>query len=76
MTTKPMMAVVLSLVALPSFLLAQDDAQLKFIEKRDAKMAHEVFQKADWIFDYDKVREQAKASGKPIFAYFTRSYAG
>ncbi len=39
-------------------------------------MALEVFQKANWIFDYEAARAEAKKSGKPIFAYFTRSYAG
>ena len=35
----------------------------------------EVFQKANWIFDYDQAREAAKKSDKLIFAYFTRSYS-
>jgi hypothetical protein len=43
--------------------------------QRAEKMAKEVFKKADWTFDYDKARAEAKKSGKPIFAYFTRSYA-
>mgnify|MGYP001568017272 CR=1 FL=1 len=44
-------------------------------EKRDAKLAEGWLKKAPWILDYDKAREEAKASGKPLFAYFTRSYA-
>ncbi len=44
-------------------------------ELRDEKLAKDVFQKAPWITDYDAAREQAKESGKLIFAYFTRSYA-
>jgi len=35
-----------------------------------------VFQKAPWVMDYDKAREQAKKDGKLLFTYFTRSYAG
>ena len=30
---------------------------------------------ADWITDYDKVQAEAKASGRRILAYFTRSYS-
>lgn len=75
MMPKTVMAVALSLVALPSLTLAQK-SQDELAKMRDDKMAHAVFQKASWIFDYDKVREEAKRSGKPIFAYFTRSYAG
>ena len=44
-------------------------------EKRDAKLAEAWLKKAAWITDYDKALQEAKASGKPIFAYFTRSYA-
>lgn len=44
-------------------------------EKRDKKLAEEWLKKAPWITDYDQAREESKKSGKPIFAYFTRSYA-
>jgi len=44
-------------------------------EKRDKKLASEFLKKSAWITDYDKAREEAKKSGKPIFGYFTRSYA-
>lgn len=51
--------------------------QPDFEKLRDEKLAKEVFQKAPWIVDdYDKALAQAKETGKPIFAYFTRSYAG
>lgn len=75
MNPKTVMAVALSLFALPSVLLAQK-SQEELAKLRDEKMAHEVFQKANWIFDYDKARAAAKQGDKPIFAYFTRSYAG
>lgn len=75
MKQKTVMAVALSLLAAPSVLLAQK-SQEELAKLRDEKMAHEVFQKANWIFDYDKVRAEAKRSDKPIFAYFTRSYSG
>ena len=44
-------------------------------EKRDKKLASEFLKKAAWTTDYDKALEESKKSGKPIFAYFTRSYA-
>lgn len=75
MKPKTAMAVALSLFAVPSVLLAQK-SQEELVKLRDEKMAHEVFQKADWIFDYDKVLAEAKQQDKLIFAYFTRSYAG
>ena len=31
--------------------------------------------KASWNTDYDKALEEAKKTGKPIFGYFSRSYA-
>ena len=50
---------------------SQDD-----MKKRKEKELQEPFlKKAPWIVDYDKALEAAKKSGKPIFAYFTRSYA-
>ncbi len=49
--------------------------QTKLEEKRDAKLSEDWLKKADWITDYDKALAEAKASGKPIFGYFTRSYA-
>ena len=44
-------------------------------EKRDKKMASEFLKKAAWTTDYDKAREEAKKTGKPIFGYFSRSYS-
>jgi hypothetical protein len=44
-------------------------------DKRAAKLAEPWVKNADWITDYDKARQLSDESGKPIFAYFTRSYA-
>ncbi len=49
--------------------------QEKMKAEHEKKLAKEVFKKAPWTFDYDKAREEAQKSGKPIFAYFSRSYA-
>lgn len=50
-------------------------AQDELSEKRDKKLKSEFFSKAAWITDFGKAREESKTSGKPIFAYFTRSYS-
>jgi hypothetical protein len=44
-------------------------------EKRDKKLASEFLKKAAWNTDYDKAREEAKKTGKPIFGYFSRSFS-
>lgn len=74
MKPKSVMAVALSLFAVPSLLAQKSQEELATM--RDEKMAKKVFQQANWIFDYDKVREEAKKNDKVIFTYFTRSYAG
>jgi hypothetical protein len=48
-------------------------AELK--QARADKLAQPVFQKAGWITDYDKAREQAKKDSKLVLAYFTRTYS-
>ena len=50
-------------------------SQEELVKKRDAKLAEEWLKGGGWITDYDTVREEAKKSGKLIFAYFTRSYS-
>ena len=50
---------------------SQDD----LIAERDKKLAKPVFQKANWILDYDEARAEAKKQGKFLFTYFSRSYA-
>ena len=44
-------------------------------EKREKKLKSPFLSKAGWLTDFDQAKEQAKKSGHPIFAYFTRSYA-
>ena len=63
--------VVLLVLGLALPVLGQDD----MIKRRDEKLNESWVKKADWITDFDKARATAKASGKPIFAYFTRSYS-
>lgn len=54
---------------------AKGPSQQELVKLRDEKLALPVFQKAAWTFDYDVARERAKKEGKPIFTYFSRSYA-
>jgi ABC-type sugar transport system substrate-binding protein len=55
--------------------LAAAPSQDDLARKRDEKMASPFLKKAPWITDLAKAREASRASGKVIFAYFTRSYA-
>lgn len=60
-----------SLALMCGAVLAQGDLEAK-LEK---KLAKPFVANGGWETDYDKAREAAKASGKVIFAYFTRSYS-
>ncbi len=74
---KTVSALVLAALALSAPLAAQrqQPSQEDLVKLREEKLAKEVFKLAPWSFDYDAARKQAKAEGKLIFAYFTRSYA-
>jgi hypothetical protein len=64
------MRIALALVALAPALLAQS-----LQEKLDAKLQEPFAKNCAWVLDYDDALAQAKASGKLILGYFTRSYA-
>ena len=44
-------------------------------EKLEKKLKEPWLVEGGWITDFDKAQEEAKKSGKLIFAYFSRSYA-
>jgi hypothetical protein len=44
-------------------------------KKLDEKLKEPFFKKAAWLTDYDQALAESKKSGKPIFGYFSRSYA-
>ena len=71
----PLLAAVLMA---PSF--SQDPAkeaakQAELQAKYDKKVAKEFISHGAWMLDYDKARAKAKAEGKLLFTYFTRSYS-
>ena len=51
------------------------DEQAELQAKYDKKVAKEFVSYGHWMLDYDKAREKAKAEGKLIFTYFSRSYS-
>ena len=65
----------LVLTALAGVALAQQPSQDELIASRDKKLGGDFFKKATWFTDFAKAKDEAKKSGKPIFGYFTRSYA-
>ena len=51
--------------------LDQDKMQANFAEMQ----THDWFTGGGWMLDFDEAKAAAKKTGKPIFAYFTRTYA-
>ena len=43
--------------------------------KYEAKIAEDWYTSAGWISDYDAALAKSKETGKPIVAYFSRSYS-
>ena len=62
------------LVGAGALLAQQQPTQEDLVKKRDAKLAEAWVKDGGWITDFAKAREEAKGSGKPIFAYFTVTY--
>lgn len=54
--------------------LAQDVEDLR--RKRAAKVEEAWFKANPWTDDFDVAKQRSKETGKVIFGYFTRSYAG
>jgi hypothetical protein len=53
----------------------QPQTQEELSRLRADKLAKEVFHKHSWLTDLTRAQAEAKETGKPIFAYLTRSYA-
>ena len=54
---------------------AAQKSQQELAELRAEKLAKPVFARVPWRLDFDAAKAEAKADGKLLFAYFTRSYA-
>lgn len=54
---------------------AQEAEKDPLQQKYEDKVAESWFKDGGWSDDYDAVRATAKETGKPIFAYFSRSYS-
>ena len=63
----------LALILLGVTTSAAQDEHLQ--ELLDKKLASAFLKKAAWELGYEAALKKSKESGKPVFAYFTRSYA-
>ncbi len=68
-----MTAAILLSSAAPLLAQMPDQETLKANYKK--KLDAAFLTKASWNTDYDKALEESKKTGKPIFGYFSRSYA-
>ena len=70
----------IALISLATALAPQLLAQRTYDQDKMAAnyadmQSHEWFTGGGLITDFDLAKEQSKKTGKPIFAYFTRTYA-
>ncbi|MFT6362907.1 MAG: hypothetical protein ACJAZ8_001317 [Planctomycetota bacterium] len=49
--------------------------QAELRAKYEKKIAKDFVSSGHWILDYDDARAKAKAEGKLLFTYFSRSYS-
>lgn len=55
--------------------VAAQRSQDELKERYEHKLELDFIEYGGWITDYDVARKKAEELGKPIFVYFTRSYA-
>ena len=67
----PMALIVLAQPVLAQRTYDQDKMKASYAEMQ----THAWFTGGGWITDFDVAKATAKKTGKPIFAYFTRTYA-
>ena len=53
----------------------QSDEQKELVAKYEEKLTAEYLEFGGWVTDYDEARARAKAEGKLLFTYFSRSYS-
>lgn len=76
MRSLPMLLAAAAALA-PSIALAQRQApsQEELQKRYEEKIAKPWLKNAKWTIDLEDAKKQAQETGKPIFAYFTRSYS-
>mgnify|MGYP003654964456 CR=1 FL=1 len=67
----PMLAAVL----VGSSFSQSTDEQAELRAKYEKKIAKDFVSYGNWMLDYDAARAKAKAEGKLLFTYFSRSYS-
>ena len=65
----------LAAVLIGSAFSQEVDKQAELQAKYEKKIAKEFISYGNWMLDYDAARAKAKAEGKLLFTYFTRSYS-
>lgn len=75
MKATPILALTLGVLAPVASAQRPAPSPEKLQEQLDKKLAGEWLSNASWLTSFDDAKAQAKETGKPIFAYFTRSYA-
>ncbi len=73
----PLTSVTLGLLLPAADLCGQEDAasrQQKLIARKQAALEQPFLNNAKWITDFAAAKAEAKQTGKPIFAYFSRSF--
>ena len=67
------------LVLISTFMLlvftGADDKQADLKAKLENKLKAKFVETGGWLLDYQEARRQAEMQGKPIFVYFTRTFA-
>lgn len=63
--------------AIPGIVAAQETSPtpIELKSRLEKELSAAWIKNADWVMDFDAAKAKSKASGKLIFAYFTRSYA-
>ncbi len=70
-----MVAAVLAGAGFSQSATEQAAKQAELQAKYDKKITKEFISYGHWMLDYDKARAKAKAEGKLLFTYFSRSYS-
>ena len=66
-------AIALAAVAASAATQEPDQDELK--RRLEKKLEARFLKNAPWVTDFDEAKAESKKSGKPIFAYFSRSYS-